>query len=63
MDGDADEDGDVDGLDFLIWQSDFTGPGLLLAATNQVPEPSSILLMLLGLFAAQSQLRNRNQLN
>ena len=43
--GDADLDADVDGTDFLIWQNEFTGPlATAVAASQAVPEPSSILL-------------------
>ena len=47
--GDADWDGDVDGDDFLKWQSNFgtrAAPGA--AAVAGVPEPSSLVLLLLG---------------
>jgi hypothetical protein len=44
-DGDADEDNDVDGADFLIWQRDFTGDLVtLLSAATAVPEPSTAVL-------------------
>jgi len=57
--GDFDNDGDVDGADFLAWQRD-TGIGNLsdwessfgstgaLAATHSVPEPTTWLLLLVG---------------
>ncbi len=44
---DADEDGDSDGNDFLTWQREFTGPAA--PATVAVPEPSSALLLGLGI--------------
>jgi hypothetical protein len=48
--GDANGDGAVDGADFLIWQRDVAG-----AATTPVqavvPEPSSLVLVLLSLAA------------
>jgi len=44
---DADGDGDSDGADFLAWQLNFLPPSAL-AASSAVPEPSSLLLMLLG---------------
>lgn len=43
-DGDADEDADVDGHDFLIWQQNVTG-----AAVQPVPEPRALAI---GLIAA-----------
>jgi hypothetical protein len=44
-DGDADEDNDVDGADFLIWQRDYTGDLVtLLSAATAVPEPSTPVL-------------------
>jgi len=51
-DGDADLDGTVDGSDFLIWQQQFgttfpPAPISPLTPVN-VPEPSGVLLMLLG---------------
>jgi hypothetical protein len=46
MDGDADNDGDVDGDDFLVWQDEFgSGDG---AGSTAVPEPASALLALLA---------------
>lgn len=49
-DSDADGDGDSDGADFLAWQRQ-VGHGItLLAASQAVPEPSSIVL-LIGLTA------------
>ena len=56
--GDFDNDGDVDGADFLIWQRDPAGKsltdwqnnygaGTTTAAASAVPEPSSLALMLL----------------
>jgi hypothetical protein len=50
--GDADEDSDIDGNDFLIWQSEF-GNGVPVAATTAtIPEPSTILLAMLGMTSA-----------
>lgn len=40
---DADGDGDTDGQDYLIWQTEYTGPSSLSGSTS-VPEPNSILL-------------------
>ncbi len=45
---DADNDGDSDGADFLAWQSGFTGPGMLTAGSQVVPEPTSWLLCLMA---------------
>jgi hypothetical protein len=44
--GDADEDGDVDGGDFLIWQRQL-GPTGALATASAIPEPSGAALSLL----------------
>lgn len=49
--GDADRDGDVDGRDFLRWQSEF-GQSFNLAA--RIPEPPSALLVMVCLMAAIS---------
>ena len=44
-DGDADQDGDVDGVDFGIWQANYpTNVGG--AAT--IPEPATLGLLLMG---------------
>lgn len=56
-DGDANLDGTVDGLDFLIWQRQFEAP-LAAAALGQVPEPSTVGLLLLG-FLLASRSRSR----
>jgi len=46
---DADGDGDTDGADFLIWQREL-GSGIASLSTNTaVPEPTSGLLLTLGL--------------
>lgn len=47
---DADRDGDVDGTDFLAWQRQLENGqlgnvGELVASTNSIPEPSTILLL------------------
>jgi len=42
--GDFDSDGDVDGDDFLLWQSNFPFPTSLSA----VPEPHSLAMLALG---------------
>jgi hypothetical protein len=42
--GDADEDGDTDGADFLVWQQEYTG-ALPLAAAAAVPEPAGVALV------------------
>ena len=47
--GDADGDGDVDGRDFLTWQRQYTGSLDGLAAVNAVPEPSTVVLLLVSL--------------
>jgi hypothetical protein len=57
-DGDADDDGDVDGRDFLVWQRQFTG-ALPVVASTSVPEPSAICL---ALFAVLSIFRRKKSL-
>jgi len=70
--GDFDNDGDVDGFDFLAWQRD-TSIGSLsdwegnfgmtsgtLAAASAVPEPTTCMLLIVGLgFAVQLRSRRR----
>lgn len=52
--GDADADGDVDGADMLLWQRQYTGPSLGIAAAN-VPEPTTGVLGILSfVFLAQA---------
>ena len=46
-DGDADDDGDVDGPDYLAWQRQYNAAALAAAASAQVPEPASGLLLIL----------------
>lgn len=55
--GDADRDGDVDGDDFLRWQSQF-GSGAGSAASQPVPEPAAVGLIVL-LFSAAACRRGR----
>ena len=45
--GDATGDGNVDGTDLEVWQLGF-GTGASLGAASAVPEPSSVLLLLIG---------------
>ncbi len=63
--GDFDADGNVDGNDFLVWQRDPTVGDLsdwqtnygnvnAIATATTVPEPSSFVLVLVGLLAARS---------
>ena len=40
---DADQDGDSDGADYLVWQTQLDGPGTGVAAT--VPEPQTLTLV------------------
>jgi len=69
LDGDFDEDEDVDGADFLLWQRDMNLGSLqdweanfdattTLAATTVVPEPSSLLL---GTLASLGMLMRRRR--
>ena len=46
--GDTDSDADSDGADFLTWQHEHTGVSSL-AASVSIPEPTTALLLLLGL--------------
>ncbi|TWU28635.1 BNR repeat-containing protein [Bythopirellula polymerisocia] len=68
--GDFDNDGDVDGADFLewqrndgtlaglaAWQNNYGAPSLLSASSATVPEPNNLLLMLIGI----AFLRSRRQ--
>jgi hypothetical protein len=45
---DADDDGDSDGRDFMIWQSEF-GIKPILAAGVMVPEPPTGIMLLIGM--------------
>jgi hypothetical protein len=59
MHGDADNDSDSDGADFLAWQRQM-GSGVAGVASNvAVPEPSTLLLSLLGLVAVGISYRRR----
>lgn len=60
--GDADADGDVDGADFLIiqrtdpslipiWEAQYGSTAGILAAAQQVPEPTALLLVVFSLVA------------
>jgi hypothetical protein len=52
--GDADADGDVDGADFVVWQTNFPfTPG----PASAIPEPSGIILIVLGAMALVSARR------
>ncbi len=68
QDGDFDSDSDVDGNDFLVWQRDPNVGNLAdwqtnygnistLASSTAVPEPSSLALLLIGMFALRSNAR------
>ena len=46
-DSDADGDGDSDGFDFLVWQQNYMGSSPL-AAASAVPEPSTVILLVVG---------------
>jgi len=45
---DADSDGDSDGADFLAWQRELGSPSSM-AAARAVPEPTALLLLMIGL--------------
>lgn len=68
--GDFDNDGDVDGRDFLVWQrnpgvgdlADWQanyGMSSIMAATTNVPEPTAIVLLGFGLGAVTGLRRSR----
>src|SRR5690606_11755969 len=46
--GDANGDGNVDGADFVMWQTNFPTIG---GGQTVVPEPASMMLMLIGMLA------------
>jgi len=46
---DADHDGDSDGADFLIWQRQYTGNITVALPSTSVPEPTSCVLVFLGI--------------
>jgi hypothetical protein len=57
--GDADNDGDSDGADFLLWQRELglTGTRASVAASAPVPEPASAVLAALGLLTIRGLVR------
>jgi hypothetical protein len=59
--GDADGDLDADGTDFLLWQRQLTGPGVI--TTNApVPEPSGWALALVAAAAGIAQHKSLRRL-
>jgi MYXO-CTERM domain-containing protein len=57
--GDTDADTDVDGNDFLKWQTNL-GATSAVANATAAPEPASAALALMGLLAASCRRRRRN---
>ena len=58
-DGDANGDGETNGIDFLEWQRHFgAGSGAVSATSTQVPEPSTMWLLLAGLALRGYAFRN-----
>ena len=62
MSGDTDEDGDVDGHDFLTWQRQF-GDSSIPFQTIQVPEPYPLLLISTALLVVTRRIRLRTSMN
>jgi hypothetical protein len=66
--GDFDEDGDVDGRDFLVWQRNPSVGDLAdwqtnygvgsLASSRAIPEPSSLVLLFSGCLLLRTVGRN-----
>jgi hypothetical protein len=52
--GDADNNGTVNAADLAVWEDQFGQPVPLLASASTVPEPTSLVLLLLGLFTPGS---------
>jgi len=51
MQGNADADGDVDGADFLTWQRQLGSGTATVVAIEAVPEPATLLLLVLAALA------------
>ena len=45
LDGDADGDSDVDGVDFGLWQANYVAPS---PAVYHTPEPATLGLLIVG---------------
>jgi T5SS/PEP-CTERM-associated repeat protein len=60
--GDADNDHDSDGADFLAWQRQFNGAPPALATADPVPEPAALLLALATLALTPSRMQNPHRL-
>lgn len=57
--GDANLDGKTTGSDFLIWQREYDpGNANLTLAASQVPEPSSLALVLLAILGLNARIRS-----
>lgn len=55
--GDANADGDVDRFDLAVWKAQFGASGLASSTSSGVPEPSTVLLLIIA--AAGCRLRSR----
>jgi hypothetical protein len=56
IDGDLNDDGMVNGIDFREWKSNFVGP---LAGIQAIPEPGGTVLALVGLVVWSSTAARR----
>jgi hypothetical protein len=56
--GDANDDGNVNADDLAIWQAQYGNPPPL-SAVNSIPEPTTLVLVMLGMASAYCWRRNR----
>lgn len=60
--GDADGDGDTDGEDILLWQREFAASGGGVLQSVAIPEPNSLILLLVAMLPLTLQQRVRSKL-